>query len=191
MHPHSLSASNITILVEIFSSIASHAHQLNSETNIQPKLHRACFTLDISEPPLVHFENESYQNHLNFLHDLLIHHPSLSDESNIEPQLVSVSKQALNIYLDHAGSHSVKRPEIRWILPLGSAKKEELGARTSLVMSALRVLSCLERHRLKRYFSHLFPLFIDLIRSEHSSSEVQISLRDMFESCIGPIVMEL
>ncbi|KAM7471006.1 hypothetical protein LguiA_009189 [Lonicera macranthoides] len=191
MHPQSLSASNIAILDEIFSSIASHAHQLNSKTNIRLKLHKACFTLDISEPPLVHFENESYRNHLNFLLDLLIHHPSLSDESNIEPQLIAVSKQALNIYLDYARSHSVKRPEIRWILPLGSAKKEELGARTSLVVSALRVLSCLERHRLKRYASYLFPLFIDLMGSEHSSSEVQISLRDMLESCIGPIVMDL
>ena len=77
-----------------------------------------------------------------------------------------------------------------WILPLGPARKDELAARTSLVASALRVLSGFERDLFKRYAPQLFPLLVELIRSEHSSGEVQIVLSSIFQSCIGPIIMQ-
>ncbi|KAK9286659.1 hypothetical protein L1049_015059 [Liquidambar formosana] len=143
IHQQSLSAANITILVEIFSSIASHAHQLNSETILQTKLQKVCSILDLSDPPMVHFENESHQNYLNFLQNLLVDNPSLSEEMNIEQQLVTVCEEILQIYLSCAGCRSaqqkpVNQPVLHWILPLGSAKKEELAARTALVVSALQ-----------------------------------------------------
>ncbi|KAA8546194.1 hypothetical protein F0562_020912 [Nyssa sinensis] len=196
MHPQSLSVCNVTILLEIFSSVASHAHQLNSETILQLKLQRACSILEISEPPMVHFENESYQNYLSFLHDLLLNNPSLSEEINVEAQLVSVCEKVLQIYLECAGSGSVEqkvanKPVLHWILPLGSAKKEELAARTSLVVLALRFLSGLESDSFRTHVSQLFPFLVDLVRSEHSSGEVQRVLSYMFQSCIGPIIMKL
>ncbi|XP_059654108.1 brefeldin A-inhibited guanine nucleotide-exchange protein 1 isoform X1 [Cornus florida] len=196
MHRQSLSAGNVMMLLEIFSSIASHAHLLNSETALQLKLQRACSILEISEPPLVHFENESYQNYINFLHDLLMNNPCLSEEINIEPQLVSVCEKVLQIYLDCAGLCSVKqkpvnKPVLHWIIPLGSAKKEELAARTSVVVSALRILSGLGSDSFRRYISQLFPLLVDLVRSEHSSREVQHVLSHMYQSCIGSIIMDL
>ncbi|XP_057511131.1 brefeldin A-inhibited guanine nucleotide-exchange protein 1-like isoform X2 [Actinidia eriantha] len=197
MHQQSLSSGNIKILLDIFSSITSHAHQLNSETVLQLKLQRACAILEISDPPMVHFENESYQNYLNFLHGLLVNNISFSEEMNIEPQLVSVCEKILQIYLECSGLRSAqqkpvdKKPELHWILPLSSVKKEELAARTPLIVLALRLLCGLESDSFRRHVYRLFPLFVDLVRSEHSSGEVQRVLSYMFQSCIGPIVMKL
>ncbi|XP_075673381.1 brefeldin A-inhibited guanine nucleotide-exchange protein 1 isoform X1 [Castanea sativa] len=190
-----LSADNIKILLEVFSFISSHAHQLNSEKNLQEKLPIVCSILDLSEPPLVHFENESYQNYLNFLQRLLINDPSLSEEMNIEAQLVAVCQTILQIYLNCTDSQSAQqnsgnRPVPQCVVPLGSAKKEELGARTSIVVSSLWVLNGLERDSFRRHVSQFFPLLVDLVRSEHSSGEVQQVLSNMFQSCIGPIIMQ-
>lgn len=190
-----LSVDNIRILLEIFSFITSHAHQLNSEINLQKKLSIVCSILDLSEPPLVHFENESYQNYLNFLQRLLVDNPSLSEEMNIEAQLVAVCQNILQIYLNCTASQPAQqktgnRPVLHCIIPLGSAKKDELGARTSLLVSALWVLSGLERDTFKRHVSQFFPLLVDLVQSEHSSGEVQRVLSNMFQSCIGPIIMQ-
>ncbi|XP_002514399.3 brefeldin A-inhibited guanine nucleotide-exchange protein 1 [Ricinus communis] len=189
-----LSATNIGILLDIFSSIASHAHQLNSQTILQKKLEKACSILELSDPPMVHFENESYQNYLNFLHDLLVDNPSMSELMNIELQLVVVCEKILQIYLSCTGSQSMQQKPVsklvvHWILPLGSAKKEELAARTTLLVSALCILSDLERDSFRRYASRFFPLLVDLVRSEHSSGEVQHLLSNIFQSCIGPVLM--
>lgn len=194
-HQKSLSPSNIRILIDIFSAIASSAHQINSETALHLKLQRACSILEISEPPLVSFENESLQNYLDFLHDLLLGSPSLAEELNIEPLLVSVCEKILQIYLDCCGSRSVQqkpfdhKPQLHWILPLSSVKKEELAARTPLTVSSLRILSNFESDSFKRYASQLFPFFVDLVRSEHSSREVHSVLSYIFQSCIGPMVL--
>lgn len=191
-----LSAANIKILLDIFSSITSHAHELNAEIILQKKLQKVCSILELSDPPMVHFENESYQNYLYFLRDCVTKNPLASQELNIELLLVEVCKKILQIYLECTRGQQkekagVKHRErvVRWILPLGSAKKEELGARTSLVVSALRVLSGMEREAFRKYVSNVFPLLVDLVRSEHSSREVQLVLGNMFHSCIGPIIM--
>lgn len=194
MHWRSLSVNTVTILLEIFSSISSHSHELNSQNALLLKLDKICSILEISEPPLVHFENESYKNYLNFLHDLLMNSPSLSEEKNVEAELVSVCKKVLQIYLECSGfeydsQKAINKPMMHCFLPLGSAKKEELAARTPLVLSVMRILGSLERDSFRRHASKLFPLFVDLVRSEHSSLEVQRVLSNIFQSCIGPIVM--
>ncbi|XP_042979270.1 brefeldin A-inhibited guanine nucleotide-exchange protein 1-like isoform X1 [Carya illinoinensis] len=195
IHLKSLSVGNIMILREIFSFISSHAHQLNSEEILQKNLPIVCSILELSEPPLVHFENESYQNRLNFLQKLLADNPSLSEEMNIEAEFVAVCQEILQIYLNCTGSHSAQPNSgnmrvLHCIVPLGSSKKEELGARTSLVVSALWGLSGLKRESFRRYVSQFFPLLVDLVQSEHSSREVQDVLSNVFQSCIGPIIME-
>ncbi|XP_050226657.1 brefeldin A-inhibited guanine nucleotide-exchange protein 1 isoform X2 [Mercurialis annua] len=184
-----LSATNVGILVDIFSCIASHAHELSCETIVQKKLEKACSMLELSDPPIVHFENESYHNYLNFLHDLLVNNPSMSELMNVELQLVVVCEKILQIYLNCTGSKPDSKLVVHWILPLGSAKKEELAARTALLLSALRILSDLERDSFRRYVSRFFPLLVDLVRSEHSSGEVQHILSNIFKSCIGPVLM--
>ncbi|XP_070028789.1 brefeldin A-inhibited guanine nucleotide-exchange protein 1 isoform X2 [Nicotiana sylvestris] len=192
----SVSTDTINILLGIYSSVTSHAQQLKSEKGVQVKLQKACSILEIPEPPLVYFENESYQNYLNFLHGLLVNNSSLVEKRNIEMELVGVCEEILRVYLDCAGLNSVKRkPDVKatylWNLPLGSAKKEELVARTPLVLSVLRILCSWQSDSSRRYISQLFPLMVDLVRSEHSSGEVQRELSHFFQSCIGPIIMNL
>ncbi|XP_073119296.1 brefeldin A-inhibited guanine nucleotide-exchange protein 1-like [Henckelia pumila] len=194
MHWQTLSTGSIILLLETYSSIASHSHELNIETSLLLKLEKACYALEISEPPLVHFENESYQNYINFLHDLLMNNSSLCEERNIEAELVSVCEQVLKIYLNCAGfgsvNNAVSKPVRHSFLPLGSAKKEELAARTPLVLLVMRILCRMERDSFRIYVSQLFPLLADLVRSEHNSQEVQLVLSNIFQSCIGPLLMQ-
>ncbi|PIN15715.1 hypothetical protein CDL12_11651 [Handroanthus impetiginosus] len=194
MHWQSLPVNIVSILLEIYSSVSSHSHELNSQSTLVLKLEKICSILEISDPPLVHFENESYKNYLNFLHDLLMNSPSLSKEKNVEAELVSVCKEVLETYLacsgfGRASPEAPNKPMRHCFLPLGSAKKEELAARTPLVLSVMQILGSLERDCFKRYVSQLFPLFVDLVRSEHSSLEVQRVLSNIFQSCIGPVIM--
>lgn len=195
IHLETLSAANIAVLLEVFSLIASHAHQLNSETILQKKLEKVCSILELTAPPVVHFENESYKNYLNFLQNALVDNPSLSEEMNIKAQLVAVCENILQIYLNCTELQSAEKkptgqPVLRWILPLGTAKKEELATRTFLAVSALQALSGLEKASFRRHVSQLFPLLVDLVKSEHTSGEVQHVLSNIFQSCIGPIIIE-
>ncbi|KAL8540020.1 hypothetical protein ACS0TY_001567 [Phlomoides rotata] len=194
VHWQSLPTKTITIILKIISSISSHSHELNSQTTLVLKINKICSIVEISEPPMVSFENESYKNYVNFLHDLLKNSPCLSEEKNVEAELVSVCEKVLQMYLECSGfeyvsQKAMNKRAMHCILPLGSAKKEELEARTPLVLSVMRILSDLERDCFRRHASHLFPLFVDLVRSEHSSLEVQRLLSNIFRSCIGPIVM--
>ncbi|XP_061957956.1 brefeldin A-inhibited guanine nucleotide-exchange protein 1-like isoform X2 [Populus nigra] len=187
-----LSAANVRILVDIFTSIASHAHQLNSETNLLKKLQKGCSIAGISDPPMVHFENESYENYLDFLQDLLKDNRSMSEALSIEEHLAAVCEEILQIYLNcTAGSEAVQQNKtvMHWNLPLGAAKKEEVAARTSLLLSALRALNDLERDSFRGHARQFFPLLVDLVRCEHNSGEVQRILSNIFLSCIGPIIM--
>lgn len=184
-----LSANITSIIFEIFSSISSHAHDLNSRPTLHHKLDNACSILEISGPPLVHFENESFKNYLTCLRDLLVNGPSLSEQKNVEAELVSVCKRVLQIYLECGRfEYSPDKPKVHCILPLGTAKKEELAARTPLVLLVMRIMGSLERDSFRRHASQLFPLLVDLVRSEHSSVEVQQLLSNIFKSCLGPIV---
>lgn len=192
MHQHLLKASSVKIVLEIFQQTVSHSHHLTSETSLHQKLQKACSLLELSDPPIIHFENESYQNMLNLLHHLLTTDPTLSTDMQIEPQLFSICEQIIKLYLNCSKLEKEQnRITVHWILPLNSAVKEELGARTSLLVSGLRVLSEVEKESFRRYADRLFPLLVELVRCEHSSREVQTVLSDLFQTCIGPIVMKV
>ncbi|KAL0423006.1 UNVERIFIED_CONTAM: Brefeldin A-inhibited guanine nucleotide-exchange protein 1 [Sesamum latifolium] len=194
MHVQSLSLDTFTVIREIFLSTANRSSELNSETSLLLKIEKTCSVLEMSDPPLIHFENECYENYLNFLHDVLMTNPSMSQENNIEAELVSVCEEVLQIYLDCAGfGRKAIREQMGQggnTLPSGSVKEEELAARTPLVLSVMRILGSLERGCFRRYVSQLFPSLVDLVRSEHSSWEVQDVLSNILESCIGPLIME-
>lgn len=192
IHQHLLKASTVKIVLEIFQQTVTHAHQLTSETTLHQKLQKACSILELSDPPVIHFENESYQNMLNLLHHLLTTDPNLSSEMEIEPKLFSLCEQIIKLYLNCSNlEKEQQKPVIHWILPLNSAVKEELGARTSLLVSALRVLSEVDKDCFRRYAGRVFPMMVDLVRCEHSSREVQTVLSDLFLRCIGPIIIDM
>ncbi|KAH1098736.1 hypothetical protein J1N35_015657 [Gossypium stocksii] len=110
--------------------------------------------------------------------------------------LVAVCEKILLIYLsctDYNYARQQKLVEVpvtHWILPLGIAKKEKMAARTPLLVSALKALSCLEKDSCRKYIADIFHLLVDLVRSDHSSNEVQHALSNIFQACIGPIIMQ-
>ncbi|XP_051144321.1 brefeldin A-inhibited guanine nucleotide-exchange protein 1 isoform X2 [Andrographis paniculata] len=193
---HQLSSVGITtILLEIYSAVSSHSHELNGQIMLMHKLEKICSIMEISHPPLVHFENESCKSYLNFLHEILTKNSSLSEERNVEAELVSVCKKVLQIYLDcsrpgNAFPEVINKPSTHCFLPLGSAKKEELAARTPSVLLVMQILGSQDRAFFRQYLSQLFPLFVDLVRSEHSSLEVQVVLSNIFRSCVGSIIVK-
>ncbi|KAL9238326.1 hypothetical protein vseg_012761 [Gypsophila vaccaria] len=174
-HHHDLSTANIQILLELFSTISSHANQLNSETGILQKLKRVCSIMKLSYPPVVRFQNETLQHRLNFLDHLLLQRSSRLDNIDLEEQTFDVCVHILQIYLDCAAARS--------------DKSEELAARTPLLMTALGTFSSFPKESFKRYISRVFPYLIDLVRSEHNTGEVPRVLGDMFQTVIGPIII--
>ncbi|XP_010436181.2 PREDICTED: brefeldin A-inhibited guanine nucleotide-exchange protein 1-like isoform X1 [Camelina sativa] len=190
----SLLASHVTVILEILSSISSHAHQLNSDLILQKKMRRACSTLELSEPPMLHFENDTHQNYLDILQDLLTYNPGVSLELNIESQLITVCVQLLKMYLKCTLFQGSELEETRqpknWILPMGATSKEEAAARSPLVVAVLKALMELKRDSFKRYAPTFFPLLVELVRSEHSSSQVPQVLSTVFHTCMGPMMDE-
>ncbi|CAH8277863.1 unnamed protein product [Arabidopsis lyrata] len=154
IHQQSLLASHVTVILDILSSLSSHAHQLNSDLILQKKLRRACSILELSEPPMLHFENDTHQNYLDVLQDLLTYNPGVSLELNIESELITVCVKILKVYLKctlfqgGAELEETRQPK-NWILPMGTASKEEAAARSPLVVTVLKTLRGLERDSFK------------------------------------------
>ncbi|KAE8668279.1 Brefeldin A-inhibited guanine nucleotide-exchange protein 4 [Hibiscus syriacus] len=163
MNLYFLAAANVKVIVETFSSITSHAQQLNSETALQKKIKKICLALEISEPPW----------------------------STSRARRTKTTSTSSKIYCTNYAPEkkSVEMPVTHWILPLGIARKEKMAARTPLLVSALKALSCLERDSCRNYIADIFHLLVDLVRSEHGSTEVQHALSNIFQACIGPIIM--
>ena len=176
-----LSSIHLTALVDILSSISHQANATIEAVSVRRNLCRACAHLDISHPPLVHFQSETSLIHLNLL----------SQNLSLQPQLIAAIMSIINIYLSCASArHCPAGGAIaNWVVPLGTARKEELAARTPLLIAAVRAMTRLEKGAFRRYIPSLFPSLIELVRSEHSSVEIQFVLCEIFESFIGPIVL--
>ncbi|XP_062229284.1 brefeldin A-inhibited guanine nucleotide-exchange protein 1-like isoform X1 [Phragmites australis] len=188
-----LYAEHISILLEMVSAIATHSSEVSSESSLQMKFHKACSLLEVSEPAIVHFENESYQSYLKLLQALQHDYPSLSEDMNIESQILQACEKILRIYLKCAGHEPSDEAShgdlsLHCAVPLSAAKKEELSARTSLLLQVMKLLGNLERDSFSRILPCFFPLLVDLIRCEHSSGEVQHALYNIFRSIIGPVI---
>lgn len=194
VHQQSLLASHVTVILEIFSSITSHAHQLNSDLILQKKVRRACSILELSEPPMLHFENDTHQNYLDVLQDILTDNPGVSVELSIESQLITVCVKILKMYLKCTVFEGAELEETRqpknWILPMGAAAKEEAAARSPLVVAVLKALRGLKGDSFKRYAPTFFQLLVELVRSEHINSQVPQVLSTVFHTCMGPMMGE-
>ncbi|XP_040381119.1 brefeldin A-inhibited guanine nucleotide-exchange protein 1-like [Oryza brachyantha] len=192
-HRKYLSSDHISILLEMISAIATHASEVSSESSLLMKFHKACSLLEVSEPAIVHFENESYQTYLKLLQAVFRDYPSMSEEMDIESQILHVCEKILRIYLrctqrEPSDETLHRSTSIHCVVPLGAAKKEELAARTSLVLLVMQLLGNLEEDSFRRVLPWFFPLLVDLIRCEHSSGEVQHALYKIFQSSIGPML---
>uniref|UniRef100_A0A0A9CP90 Uncharacterized protein n=1 Tax=Arundo donax TaxID=35708 RepID=A0A0A9CP90_ARUDO len=192
-HRKYLYAEHISILLEMVSAITTHSSEVSSRSSLQMKFHKACSLLEVSEPAIVHFENESYQSYLKLLQALQHDYPSLSEDMNIESQIFQACEKILRIYLKCAEDEpsdeaSHRDPSLHCAVPLSAARKEELAARTSLVLQVMKLLGNLERDSFSRILPYFFPLLVDLIRCEHSSGEVQHALYNIFQSTIGPMI---
>ncbi|XP_047053536.1 brefeldin A-inhibited guanine nucleotide-exchange protein 1-like [Lolium rigidum] len=188
-----LHAEHISILLEMISAIATHASEVSSDSLLQMKFHKACSLLEASEPAVVHFENETYQSYLKLLQSLLHGYPFLSEDMKIESRILDACEQILRTYLKCAGhgqsdEASDSDPALHRVVPLGPAKKEELAARTPLVLQVMQLLSNLEKKSFRRVLPRFFPVLVDLIRCEHSSGDVQHALYTIFRSSIGPMI---
>jgi len=95
----SLSASHVDILADIFSCIASHAQQLNTDTVLRRKFKRACSVQNLTEPQLLNFENEAYKSYMMFLQDMVTCNPNVSKELDLESLLVTECAKIVKIYL--------------------------------------------------------------------------------------------
>ncbi|KAG2607303.1 hypothetical protein PVAP13_4NG237500 [Panicum virgatum] len=188
-----LRAEHMGILLEIVSDITTYSSEVSSESSLQMKFHKACSLLEVSEPAIVHFENESYQSYLKLLQALQHDYPNLSEEMDIESQVLNTCKKILQTYLNCArhepcDESSHRNPSLNCAVPLSATKKEELAARSLLALQVMKLLGDLERESFGRILPCFFPLFVDLVRCEHSSGEVQLALYNIFHSVIGPMI---
>lgn len=188
-----LTVDHISILLAMISAIATHASEVSSDSLLQMKFHKACSLLEASEPAVVHFENETYQSYLKLLQALLHEHPFLSEDMDIQSRILDACEKILKTYLNCAGhgpsdEASQSDPTLHCIVPLGAAKKEELAARTQLVLIVVQILRSLDKDSFMRVLPRFFPLLVDLIRCEHSSVDVQHALYKIFKSSIGPMI---
>ncbi|CAH2076667.1 unnamed protein product, partial [Thlaspi arvense] len=183
----SLSATHVDILADILSCIASHAEQLNTDSVLRRKFKRACSVQNLTEPPLLNFENESNKSYLMFLQDMVTCNPNVSKELDLESRLVAECAKVVKIYLKCTGQQQQTRL-VHWILPMETDRIEEATARTSLLVSSLEALCSLEAKSLKRHVSSFFPLLVDLVGTEHCSPQVPYVLSNVLRSCVGPIL---
>ncbi|RID77374.1 hypothetical protein BRARA_A00294 [Brassica rapa] len=185
---YSLPASHVDILADIFSCIASHAQQLNTDTVLRRKFKRACSVQNLTQPQLLNFENEANKSYMTFLQDMVTCNPDVSKELELESRLVTECSKVVKIYLNCTGQHQQQTKPIHWILPMGFDRTEEAKARTSLLVSSLEALCSLEAESLKRHVASVFPLLVDLVKTEHCSPQVPYALSNVLKSCIGPIL---
>ncbi|KAF2587535.1 hypothetical protein F2Q70_00033902 [Brassica cretica] len=185
---YSLPASHVDILADIFSCIASHAQQLNTDTVLRRKFKRACSVQNLTQPQLLNFENEANKSYMTFLQDMVTCNPDVSKELELESRLVTECSKVVKIYLNCTGQHQQQTKPIHWILPMEFDRTEEAKARTSLLVSSLEALCSLEAESLKRHVSSVFPLLVDLVKTEHCSPQVPYALSNVLKSCIRPIL---
>ncbi|XP_020581346.1 brefeldin A-inhibited guanine nucleotide-exchange protein 1 [Phalaenopsis equestris] len=193
-HRKAFSSAHFAIFLSILSSIASHSSELNSHTTLLQKLERLCSLLEIPEPPAVHFENECHQNYLKLLKKMLRDNVPVPEEICLVSLIASECQKMLNIYLTCAGYESEKQStdkeliKLQRIIPLVSSKREELAARTPLVVLAIKALSELDGDAFWRNLKPIFPLLVGLLRCEHGSREVLLALSDIFQSSIAQVI---
>lgn len=191
MYRAQLSVQNTVVLFEALHVVASHAHKINSDSDLRSKLQELGSMTQMQDPPLLRLENESYQLCLTLLQTIIVDRPlNAADwDVQVENHLVNLCREVLQVYLS-AAKPSQLQQKAHWPIPVGSAKRRELAARASLVVATLQAICGLGDSSLEKNLSHFFPLLAGLISCEHGSSEVQVALSDMLSTWVGPILLQ-
>ncbi|CAL1356931.1 unnamed protein product [Linum trigynum] len=199
MYRPQLSAKNTLVLYDALHDVASHAHKINTDSQLRSRLQEFSSITQMQDPPLLRLENESFQICLTFLQNLILDRPPSYDESEVESCMVSLCHEVLQFYIitSHgsgrappSASSSPNEPQPRsLIIPLGSGKRRELAARAPLVVATLQAICSLGETSFERNLTGFFPLLWSLISCEHGSNEVQVALSDMLSSWVGPVLL--
>ncbi|EFJ24773.1 hypothetical protein SELMODRAFT_173646 [Selaginella moellendorffii] len=196
-HGSRLAASHSMLLLDTLHVVAAHAHNVNSDIALRTKLQQVKVATQLSDPPLLRLESESYHAYLNLLQTLSVLKPELAKDAEVEGRLVELCEEVLQVYLCTAtgvaaawdsGDKSSAQP--LWSIPLSSSRRRELSARAPLVVSTLQAVGGLKESSFEKHLLRFFPLLATLIACEHGSEEVQVALSDMFSSWIGPILLQ-
>ncbi|EXB52664.1 Brefeldin A-inhibited guanine nucleotide-exchange protein 2 [Morus notabilis] len=193
MYRSHLSAKNILVLFGALQDVASHAHQINSNTTLRAKLQEFGSMTQMQDPPLLRLENESYQFCLTYLQNLVEDRPPSYEEAEVEAHLVNLCREILQFYIESSRfgqiSESSSGGQPHWEIPLGSGKRRELAARAPLIVTTLQAICSLGESSFENNLNHFFPLLSSLISCEHGSNEVQVALSDMLSSSVGPVLL--
>ncbi|KAG0501343.1 hypothetical protein HPP92_001415 [Vanilla planifolia] len=186
-----LSVKNTIILFEALHNVATHAHKINNDSELRMTLQDLSSITQMQDPPLLRLENEAYQLCLTLLQNIVVDKPVAGD-SEIKAYLINLCREVLQGYLNAAKSWQPMNARLmpHWFIPLGSGKRRELAARAPLVVATLRTVCGLPESTFERNLALFFPLFIDLVRCEHGTAEVQVALSDMLSSSIGSILLQ-
>ncbi|KAJ7555894.1 hypothetical protein O6H91_05G059700 [Diphasiastrum complanatum] len=197
IHGMRLSASHTMLLLDTLHTVAVHAHNVNSDYSTRFRLQELRPVTQMSDPPLLRLESESYHSYLTMLQHLPVDDPEFVNCLEVETRLIELCEEVLKDYLDTSttvyfpGAEVIHEKTLQphWVIPLGSARRRELATRAPLVVATLQAVSGMDS-LFERHLVRFFPLFANLISCEHGSGEVQLALSDMFKCWIGPILLQ-
>ncbi|KAK9749282.1 hypothetical protein RND81_02G114900 [Saponaria officinalis] len=189
-----ITAKNICILYDALRAVASHAHKINSDTDLCTKLQELGSITQMQDPPLLRLENESYQMCLTLLQNLLLDKPLDFNEEEVESYLIDLCREVLQFYIETSSAHSTSQLSggalQHWRIPVGSKRRRELAARGPLIVSTLQGICCLADASFERNLARFFPLLCDLIDCEHGSKDVRIALSKMLTVSVGQVLLQ-
>jgi brefeldin A-inhibited guanine nucleotide-exchange protein len=193
MYRPQLSAKNTIVIYDSVHDVALHAHKINTDPILRPKLLQFGSMTQMQDPPLLRLENESYLISLSFLQNLILDQPTNHKESQVESHLVNLCKEILEFYVQNVCASKTPDQYPRgtpiWTIPLGSGKRRELAARAPLIVHALQAICNLGEASFEKNVPCFFPLFSSLISCEHGSHEIQVALSEMLGTSVGPLLL--
>ncbi|XP_074273160.1 brefeldin A-inhibited guanine nucleotide-exchange protein 2-like [Silene latifolia] len=190
MYRSQILAKNVCVLFDALHAVASHAHKINSDTNLCTKLQEFGSVTQMQDPPLLRLENEAYQMCLTLLQNLMLDKPLDFNEAEVESHLINLCREVLQYYIETSSGQATPSNAVQlWRIPLGSRRRRELGARGPLVVATLQGICSLGDASFERNLITFFPLLSTLIKCEHGSKDVQVALSEMLSASVGPVLL--
>lgn len=199
LHRGALSPAHTLALLDVLYLMAGHAHKVNSDPRGRARLQQLRALTQMADPPLLRLESEAFHAYLTLLQRLPADQPQLATPGgplHMEARLVDLCAEVLHMYINTAsaggagdGEGGKVRPQ-HWAVPLGSARRRELTARSPLVVAALQAITALKGPAFEQHLTKtFFPLLTQLVGCEHASGDVQAALSTLFTQRVGPLLL--